>query len=240
MLTDSNKRLKHLFMARAEPATTKERLIAAASELFAERGFHGTRVRDIAARASVNLAAGNYHYGSKKALYLEVLRAQFGEVRALFSRRRVSRPANEIRRLSQEQVESLLEARIRAMLDILIGPPPGLHGTLMQREMTDPTEALPVIVDEFIDPMRREMSEIITRLKPDLEPLEVDRCVMSIVGQAIFFRFAMPAVLRIIGRPAYPRGFAHERAAHITAFSLGGMERVTNQTRRRRHDRKSR
>lgn len=227
-------------MARGEPASTKERLIAAASELFAERGFHGTRVRDIAARAGVNLAAGNYHYGSKKALYLEVLRAQFGEVRASFSRRHVSRPANEIRRLSRKQIERLLEARIRAMLDILIGPPPGLHGTLMQREMTDPTEALPVIVAEFIDPMRREMSEILTRLKPDLEPQEVDRCVMSIVGQAIFFRFAMPAVLRIIGRPAYPRGFAQERAAHITAFSLGGMERVTNERRRRRHDRKSR
>src|SRR2546422_4120500 len=34
-----------------------------------------------------------------------------------------------------------------------IGPPPGLHGTLMQREMCDPSEALPVIVEEFIRPV---------------------------------------------------------------------------------------
>src|SRR5256885_3785765 len=40
----------------------------------------------------------------------------------------------------------LLRARIKVMLDLLIGPPPGLHGTLMQREMCDPSEALPVIV----------------------------------------------------------------------------------------------
>jgi len=67
---------------------TKDRLLTAASELFAERGFHRTTVRDIAARAQVNVAAGNYHYGSKRALYLAVLRAQFG--RAARRCRRVS------------------------------------------------------------------------------------------------------------------------------------------------------
>ena len=40
---------------------TKHRLLAAATELFAEHGFHGTTIRDIAARAGVNVAAGNYH-----------------------------------------------------------------------------------------------------------------------------------------------------------------------------------
>ncbi len=64
----------------------KARLIAAASALFAERGFHGTKARDIAARAGVNLAASNYRYGSKKDLYLEVLRAQFAEFRSLLAR----------------------------------------------------------------------------------------------------------------------------------------------------------
>ena len=70
---------------------TKDRLLTAAAELFAERGFHRTTVRDIAARARVNVAAGNYHYGSKRALYLAVLRAQFADVRATL-RARGDRP----------------------------------------------------------------------------------------------------------------------------------------------------
>ena len=51
---------------------------------------------------------------------------------------------------------------------MLIGPPAGVHGTLMQREMTDPSEALPVIVEEFIRPMKQEIEDIVTHLAPGL------------------------------------------------------------------------
>ncbi len=202
---------------------TKERLIAAASTLFAERGFHGTKVRDIAARAAVNLAAGNYHYGSKKALYLEVLRAQFAEVRALLARRGATRPARELRRLSRTQVEDLLHARVHAMLDLVIGTPGDLHATLMQREMSDPSEALPTIVEEFIVPMIRELEHIVAHLVPGLRGAQARRCVFSLIGQVLFYRFARPAVLRVMDAREYPTGQSAQLADHITAFSLGGL-----------------
>ena len=204
---------------------TKDRLLAAASELFAERGFHRTTVRDIAARARVNVAAGNYHYGSKRALYLAVLRAQFADVRATLRARGAAVPEGELGGLSRRQLVALLRARVSVMLDLLIGPP-GVHGTLMQREMCDPSEALPVIVDEFILPMFGEMRAIAARLAPGVERKALERCVYSVVGQALFYRFTMPVTLRLLGVPAYPRGLARELAAHITAFSLGGFERV--------------
>jgi TetR/AcrR family transcriptional regulator, regulator of cefoperazone and chloramphenicol sensitivity len=206
-------------------------LIAAASELFAERGFHGTTVRDIAARARVNLAASNYHYGSKRALYLQVLRAQFIAVRAELTRRGATASADELARLSRSELVDLLRARGKVMLDLLIGPPPGLHGTLMQREMTDPSEALPVIVEEFILPMVREIEHIVAHLAPGLSRREVERCVFSIIGQALFYRFTMPATLRLWGLPVYPRGCARQLAGHITEFSLGGLERLAGAKR---------
>ena len=131
---------------------TRKRLIAAASELFAERGFHATTARDIARRAGVNLAAGHYHYGSKKDLYLEVLQAQFAQIWTTLARRGGSRPAAEIDRLGRRELAALLHTRLRVMLDMLIGPPPVLHGALMQREMTDPSEALPMIVERVHRP----------------------------------------------------------------------------------------
>ena len=205
---------------------TKDRLLAAAGELFAERGFHRTTVRDIAARARVNVAAGNYHYGSKKALYLSVLRAQFAGVRAALRARGAAPAEDELRALPRRRLAALLRARVNVMLEVLIGPPPGLHGTLMHREMCDPSEAMSVIVDEFILPMFGEMRAIVARLAPGLERKAAERCVYSVVGQALFYRFTMPVTLRLLGVPAYPRGLARELAAHITAFSLGGFERV--------------
>jgi len=47
---------------------TKERILLAAEELFAERGFEGVSLRDITKEASANVAAVNYHFGSKDAL----------------------------------------------------------------------------------------------------------------------------------------------------------------------------
>jgi AcrR family transcriptional regulator len=215
-----------LFVRSDAQRTTKPRLLAAASQLFAERGFHGTTIRDIAERAGVNVAAGNYHYGSKKALYLEVLRAQFATVREQLVRQGASRPESELRRLSRRELEAVLAARAKVMLDLMIGPPPSLHATLMLREMSDPSEALQVIVDEFVAPFERELEDIVAHLLPDLDRGAVEDCARSIVGQAIFYRFAMPAVLRMLRLRAYPRGFAAEMATHITEFSLGGMMRI--------------
>ena len=48
--------------------STKNKIIDAAESLFAEQGFNGTSLREITGKAEVNLAAVNYHFGSKKGL----------------------------------------------------------------------------------------------------------------------------------------------------------------------------
>ncbi|NNF37082.1 MAG: helix-turn-helix transcriptional regulator, partial [Gemmatimonadetes bacterium] len=47
----------------------------AGRELFAEQGYDGASVRAITSRAEANLGAITYHFGSKQALYHEVLRS---------------------------------------------------------------------------------------------------------------------------------------------------------------------
>src|SRR5262249_44897535 len=69
----------------AEPASeTKSRLLGVAERLFAEQGFDGVSVRQLTAAAGVNLAAVNYHFGSKEGL-----------LSAIFEQR--CRPMNEER-----------------------------------------------------------------------------------------------------------------------------------------------
>ncbi|HNT89978.1 MAG TPA: TetR family transcriptional regulator, partial [Candidatus Hydrogenedentes bacterium] len=56
------------------PLDTKTVLLDTAGELFAALGFEGASVRAIAERAGTNIAAVNYHFGTKDNLYAEVLR----------------------------------------------------------------------------------------------------------------------------------------------------------------------
>jgi len=223
---------------RTPPArATKERLLAAASRLFGERGFQATSVREIAERAGTNVASGNYHYGSKKALYLEVLREQFRNIQSELRRRGASPPASALSALSREELIRVFRSRVQAVLEITLGPPPSPHVTLMQREMCDPSEALPVIVAEFVVPMTAEMGEIIAHLFPGLRGKEIERCVYSVTGQAMFYRFAMPALLHIQGRTKYPPGFVRKIAAHITEFSLAGTKRIAGRSQRKERGR---
>src|SRR5262249_57097394 len=102
-LTRSNVCLKHPFVRGRTPDQTRQRVLDAASELFAAQGFHGTTVREIAQRAGVNLAAGNYHFGSKRALYLEVLRAHFKHLQADLRERGAAPSPAELARLRPAQ-----------------------------------------------------------------------------------------------------------------------------------------
>ena len=56
---------------------TKERILDAAERLFAREGFHNTSLRAITGEADVNLAAVNYHFGSKEALLDAVISYNF-------------------------------------------------------------------------------------------------------------------------------------------------------------------
>src|SRR3546814_16203124 len=62
--------------------STKDRILGAAEELFAQHGFSRTSLRQVTSRADVNIAAVNYHFGSKENLFTEVFRRRMDEMRA--------------------------------------------------------------------------------------------------------------------------------------------------------------
>lgn len=58
--------------AREAPLSTKARILAAAEEVFATKGFAGASTREIAAGAGVNISSLHYHWESKETLYFAV------------------------------------------------------------------------------------------------------------------------------------------------------------------------
>jgi AcrR family transcriptional regulator len=66
--------------ARETPGSTKARILAAAEEAFAARGFQGASTREIAARAHVNISSLHYHWASKETLYFAVFQDIFDRI----------------------------------------------------------------------------------------------------------------------------------------------------------------
>ena len=62
--------------------STKDRILHAAEELFAQQGFGATSLRQVTSRADVNIAAVNYHFGSKENLVNEVFRRRMDQMSA--------------------------------------------------------------------------------------------------------------------------------------------------------------
>ncbi len=58
---------------------TKEKIMEAARILFAEQGYEGTSVREIAKAAEVNVASVNYYFSSKENLFQEILKGGYLE-----------------------------------------------------------------------------------------------------------------------------------------------------------------
>ncbi len=65
---------KTLEKIREVPASTKARILEAAEDVFATKGFEGASTREIAAKAGVNISSLHYHWESKETLYFAVFR----------------------------------------------------------------------------------------------------------------------------------------------------------------------
>jgi len=91
---------------------TRQRILKAAVELFADKGFDGASVRAIVAKARVNQAAINYHFDGKEGLYLEVIEtafAAFARLEGLDGEPLRSLPRDEaLRRFVYQQLRPLL------------------------------------------------------------------------------------------------------------------------------------
>lgn len=99
-------------MTRAREIDTAARLLDAAERAFAEQGFEGSSLREITAEADVNLAAANYHFGSKEDLFVAVL-----------SRRMEPLNLERLRRLDEAETQANgAPLEVDLILRILIEP----------------------------------------------------------------------------------------------------------------------
>ena len=204
---------------------TRTRLLDTAGPLFAQHGFRDLGVKQICDSAGCNVAAVNYHFGSKQDFYAAVLEHAH---RSAFAGDPM--PTPERGESPALQLERWLGWWIRGMLH---PDRPSWVQTLMTREMVDPTPALDQMVERSIRPMYEALTAMIRRLLPKgSKAATVRDCVHSVIGQVIFYKHAAP-VLQRLGTAPEPTPRALERlVAHVVAFSLAGVMAAGAATKR--------
>ncbi len=194
----------------------KEKLLAAASEVFIEKGFRDATVAEICARAGANISAVNYHFGSKEALYQESWRYSFSESLTVYPMDGgVSESASPEDRL-RGQLTSLIHR---------IADENNKDFFIAQMEMVNPTGLLKEVMQRELIPMReRTLAVVRELLGPQATEQEVAFCEISIISMCIH-----PILLQRMAQRDQDRnlpGLIKDVTAfadHVVAFALAGI-----------------
>jgi AcrR family transcriptional regulator len=209
--------------AHKDDQETRQRVLDAAAQLFAERGYNHVSIRDICAAANANVAAVNYYFHDKWSLYEELIRTVIEGAKRIQEAAHASLPGTP--------PEEKLRNYIHAFLQHGLAPgkeKQSWQGRLMGREMVEPTPGLDLFISEVIRPNSQRVGEMIAELT-GLEPDDwrVGACVGSVQTQMV--GYFGPVVKRIAPSLEFTPEVITAIADHITKFSLAGIRAVAQQ-----------
>jgi AcrR family transcriptional regulator len=207
---------------RKSAAITPRKLLAAASEIFAQKGYRDATIAEICERAGANVAAVNYHFGDKETLYKEAWRHSFSEsLKAHPPNGGVSDNAPPEERLRGEIVALLNRIADEGNREFLI----------VQKELVNPTGLLNEVMQKNLRPLQERMESIIRELLgPLASDMQVRFCAISIVSQCI------NPIVAIKGGKDGPPGVDDIEAYsnHVVKFSLSGIRAICEEAEKKR------
>ncbi len=202
---------------------TREKLLAAASQVFAEKGFEKATVREICQAAQVsNVAAVNYYFGDKERLYIEsVKRAHRMKIAE------VPLPVWEPDTAPEEKLRGLIATMANRLIAESTQP---WHEQLMMREVMQPTAAVAELVQEFFRPHFEILLSVIDELVPkDTPPEKRHLLAFSIIGQCLHYRVARPIVNLLVGPEEAATLTPDHIAHHVAEFTLAALRNLKSE-----------
>ena len=195
---------------------TRQRILKAAERLFADRGYEETSVRAVVAKARVNQAAINYHFGGKDGLYREVLRTAF---RALTEEQLAH--AQEMKGMTRENA---LGEFIRHQLHPLAERDElSRHLRIFNWEAVRPTAVYRKLMTEEAAPFMALAIDLMRRFLPEADQSTLIMAAIWLVGQCSIFvrsaeQLANPPVSLALGEATIER-----LTKRVSAWALAGL-----------------
>ncbi|MDF3011306.1 MAG: TetR/AcrR family transcriptional regulator [Burkholderiales bacterium] len=199
---------------------TRTRILDAAEALFMQHGFEGTSMRQLTSRAGVNLAAVNYHFGSKDAL-----------IQAVF-RRRLD-PMNTARIAELAKLEASGSLSPETIIRAFVGPSLRLvedakgggrnFTRLLGRTYTEPSKTLRALIGQMYAPTMERYKTALERALPQIPKDELVWRMHFMFGTLAYTLAATDTVQLIAGCKPEDRYDAQLLEERLTAFLLAGL-----------------
>lgn len=204
-------------MLRTDGEATRTRILEAAGELFAAGGFAETTSKAIAAKAGVDLASINYHFGSRSGLYQAVLTE---------AHRRLMDLA-DLQRLAQSPMPAA--DKLRALIDQMVRSAAqgsdGWHSTVLTAEFLAPSSHILTLFQSVVPTKASLVMVILGQITgiPANDPALL-RCLLSVMAPCLLLQIGR----RDIPGPAQavlkmPREALVE---HLHRFALAGLQAI--------------
>jgi TetR/AcrR family transcriptional regulator, regulator of cefoperazone and chloramphenicol sensitivity len=211
--------------SNAPPDGTRNKILDSAGPVFADFGFHGATIREICARAGVNVALVNYYFGDKLELYTEVLRRSIGSAGQGILQQALKSTA--------PPEEAFRELIYGMLLRVSQADRPVWHFRLMVHEFANPTPAMATVIDETMRPIYERFRTIIAGmigLPPDHDKTRL--CAHSVISQIVHYVHGKHVISQLWPDLRMTPERIDEIAAHIADFSLAYL-REQEQGRKR-------
>jgi len=203
---------------------TKTKILDTAEALFMTHGFEATSLRAITASAGVNLAAVNYHFGSKEELFQSVLTRRLDPM----NQRRVDLLGALEREHAPHSVpcDRILGAMFIPALELARDPARGGANflRLLGRAYADPAPFIRHFLSEQYAPMIERFKHAFARALPDLPARELSWRLHFIMG-ALSYTLAGTDALKLIAQIAPGEGAASDEQLlrRLAPFLLAGL-----------------
>jgi AcrR family transcriptional regulator len=200
---------------------TRTRILDAAEELFMLHGFEGTSMRQLTTKAGVNLAAVNYHFGSKDALIEAVFRRRLdpmnaARIAALDEREAPGRP------LAPETIiRAFVGESLRMIEDTKTGGRNFIR--LLGRTYTEPAKPIRVLIGQLYAPAMERYKAAFERALPQMPVDELVWRMHFMFGTLAYTLAATDTVQLIAGCKPEDRYDAKLLEERLTAFLEAGL-----------------
>jgi AcrR family transcriptional regulator len=199
------------------PASTKARILSAAEQVFAERGFDGSSTREIATQAGVNISSLHYHWASKETLYLAVFRDVF--------ERLVEHLQGAITTLLEHETDRnvVVDKVMSSLIDFFDGHP--TVPRLLVRRIVDADAEGTGVEREVLVPAWDVFASWLARLDAGLSDREARLFMLSMFSVLVMYLLDSPVYRSVLGASVHEPAMHEAVRRHVVALVAGAMPR---------------
>src|SRR5687767_51673 len=205
------------------PHETRTRILDAAEELFMQHGFEGTSMRLLTAKAGANLAAVNYHFGSKDALIEAVFRRRLDPMNAnrIAEIDRLEKEAGGKPLSPQQIISAFVGASLRMIEDAKSGGRNFIR--LLGRTYTDPQKPIRALIGQLYAPAMERYKAAFEKALPQMPREELVWRMHFMFGTLAYTLAATATVQLIAACKPEDRYDARLLEDRLTAFLAAGL-----------------